>query len=302
MYPRKLMIAAVVAAGVLGAQELSGPVSGLVFDEQAKAVRVIAGVPGAAYLGSSLAEGDEGSISPDGNFAVVRQGAELMLLKSGGGAVRLGAAEGVTGEVAWSADSHSVAVESRSIRLWINLDTQPEQSPLARFEGDAISLAVSGRGVAAGAKGGVFVLNSEGSRLIVPADEPEGLAISGGTLYVADLARKEVLAVRNFASAPEIALIANEAAGVGAPVAVAADNGSLLIADAGRKLVAMSLSTGETQYSLELDFVPARLDRFARGLYRLNVRDSATDPVQILQLGSEPAVFFVPAAAASRED
>ncbi len=297
MIPTRLSVAALALAGALGAQQtFTGPISGLVFDEQAKAIREIAGVPGAAYLRSAVAVGEEGSISPDGRLAVVREGSEIVLLGLGSNSNRsvLGAASEALGEIAWSADSGSVAVESGSIQLFVNLKSAPEAARLAAFEGDAMSLAVSGRSVAAGVKGGIFLIDAEGARQIANAGDPEGLAISGSTLYVADKARKEVIAVRNFATAAEAALIANESLGLEGPVAVAVDGVALLVADSSRKLLQLSLS-GELQRTIALDFDPFRLELFGRNLYRLDARRSANDSVQILQIGPEPAVYFVPA-------
>lgn len=303
MFPTRLSVAAFALASALGAQQtFTGPISGLVFDEQAKAIREIAGVPGAAYLRTAIASGDEGSISPDGQLAVVREGSEIVLLRFGASASRsvLGAASEALGEIAWSADSGSVAIESGSIQLFVNLKSTPEVSPLASFDGDAISLAVSGRSVAAGAKGGIFLIDADGARQIANAEQPEGLAISGSTLYAADKARKEVVAIRNFTEAAEASLIANESLGLEGPMAIAADGGSLLVADASRKLLRLSLA-GELQTTIALDFDPVRLELFGRNLYRLDARRSANDSVQILQIGPEPAVYFVPAEGSLEE-
>ena len=303
MFPTKISIATLALAGVLGAQDfaVSGPVSGAVFDEQAKAVRQIAGVPGAAYLRGSLAVADQGSVSPDGRFAVLAADGELTLLDLISGRVsKLGAAKGLDA-IAWGADSKSVAVEAGRVALWTGLDAQPEAAPLAAFEGDATALAVSGRSVAAAAKGGVWLLTADGSRLIAPVEDPSALAIAGGTLYVADSARKEILAVRNFDGSAEISLIANETAGIDSPAALAVESGLLYEADASRKVLVLNLATGEVVRQLDLDFEPGRLEAFARGMYRMDSRRAAGQPVQILKAGAEPAVYFVPAEA-SLED
>ena len=50
---------------------LTGPTSGLLFDAPSRAIRVVMGVPGAAYLGAALASDlDNGSVSPNGRLAV----------------------------------------------------------------------------------------------------------------------------------------------------------------------------------------------------------------------------------------
>jgi hypothetical protein len=291
-------------AGALAAQQtLSGPVSGLVFDEQVKAVREIAGVPGAAYLMSAVAAGDEGSISPDGSLALVREGGQIVLLRIARAVTRvaLASAETSLGEIAWSADSRAVAVECDGIQLFVDLDSTPRRVPLGSLDGEAIALATTGRVVAAGVNGGVWLLDADGARRIAVAGEPEGLAIADGTLYVADRARKEVVAIHNFDSAPEAALIANASAGLEGPVAVAVEGSSLFIADSSRKLLQISIASGALSAEIALDFDPARLDPFNRNLYRMDSGRAGGGPVQILRSGPEPAVYFIPAGA-SLED
>ncbi len=300
-------VAALALAGTLSAQEaqLTGLASGFVFDEQAKAVREIAGVPGAAYLSRVFAAGDEGSVSPDGQLALVHDGDSLTLIRLGGdAATRLGASSGKLTKIAWSSGSDAVAVSAEGrVRLWIGLGSQPEEVNLAQVSGEVSALAVDSarRAVAVAIEGAVHLATSDGAKLVAEAGDPEGLAIAGNTLYIADRARREVVAVRNFATAPEAALLANEAFGVREPVALAVDGGTLWVADASGKLLSLDLANGAVTRQIDLDFEPTRLEALGRNLYRMDRRTSAQVPVQILQLGSEPAVYFVPAEASLKD-
>jgi DNA-binding beta-propeller fold protein YncE len=306
MFPRNaIAVAALALAGTLGAQEtqFGGLVSGFVFDEQARAVREITGIPGAAYLGRKLVGGQEGSVSPDGKLVVVHEGDTLSLVRPGdGGTMRLAVVAGAVTDVAWGADAVAVAAAGR-VQLWTGLGGQPEEVPVAQVPGDVLALAVDAgrRAVVVGVEGHVYYATSERSRLLQEAGQPEGLAIVANNLYVADRARREVLVLRNFATAPEAALVGNQAQGLAEPVAVAADGGTLWVADAAGKLFAFDLASSRLARVIDTDFQPARLEALGRNLYRMDARKTAQSPVQILQLGPEPAVYFVPAEASLEE-
>jgi hypothetical protein len=55
----------------------------------------------------------------------------------------------------------------------------------------------------------------------------------------------------------------------------------------------LNAASGESLGRLELDFEPSRADRLSSGLFLLNSRASAQDPIQVLD-SSRRAVFFVP--------
>ena len=60
--------------------DLRGPVSRVVFDQNARALRPMLGVPGAAYLAAPLVSGiDAASVSPDGSAALAVQEGRLVL-------------------------------------------------------------------------------------------------------------------------------------------------------------------------------------------------------------------------------
>ena len=293
---RKQLTILLMLAGALAAQELRGPVSGLVYDEQAHAIRVMMGVPGAAYLGATLAGGlDDASVSPDGRYALLlRDGAVTLMRIAGGSAVELEPAAALA-PVAWSGDSVAFGTH-----LWRSLEGQPERVKLASFEPTPIAVAVNGSAIVAAVKGGIYRLDADGSRMVAPVGSPTAIALTGTDLYAADHDRKEIVLVRRFATSPETMLIANEARGVDDPTAIgiAADGSTLLVADRGAQAVtALNRFTGDIVQQWKVDFAPTRIERISDTLYRLNGRASETDALEVLELRRDGggAVYFVPA-------
>src|SRR5687768_4854610 len=119
--------------------QLTGPGSGFVFDDQARSIRWIVGVPGAAYLGTRVADGlDLAAVAPNSRLAVAVKGGGLYL-------VRLDAAEaawqtleeeaGAVETIAWSADSTAVVVSGGGLRIWRNLAETPTRVALTGVDG-----------------------------------------------------------------------------------------------------------------------------------------------------------------------
>jgi hypothetical protein len=192
---------------------------------------------------------------------------------------------------AWSADSQAVAVAGSKLALFRN--GQP--AALAAFEGTATALAVEATGdaVIVTTKVAVLRVSAEGVTLVAAIGNPSAVTIGAQVLYVADRDRAEVLAIRNWANAPEISIAASglvEPVGVG----LSQDSRVLLIADTGSRSVrSVNPATGETLGLLELDFAPTQLAPFGRNLFSLSSRVGGGDPLQLLDAG-RLASFFVP--------
>ncbi|MBM3813206.1 MAG: hypothetical protein FJW20_16400 [Acidimicrobiia bacterium] len=299
-----------LAAVSLHAQSLSGPLSGMLFDSQTKSMRLIVGVPGAAYLGPESAPCDLAAVSPDGGAVLALSAGRLALLRTSdpGAPARLLADDGDGAlRIVWNHDSSAAAIAfHRRIELWRNLNHDPERLPLHLPTTDSplsgLAVDPSGLGAAATFGGNLYYLDAEQARLLTTVEKPGGLAFSGNTLYLGDRAASQVLAIGNFQSSPEVALLA---AGIEDPVALSLSPGSrsLLVAGAAsRSLLWLNPESGEITARLELDFQPSRLDRFSgqRPLYLLSDRATTLDPVQILDAGNDPAVYFIPAGNASQ--
>ena len=209
--------------------QLTGPGSGFVFDDQARSIRWIVGVPGAAYLGAAVADGlDIAAVAPNSRLAVAVKSGGLYL-------VRLDAADaawetlednaGQVEKIAWSADSTAVVVSGGGLRIWRNLAESPARVTLTGVDGAgwlAFAVAPAGDAVLAAAPGGVYRLTDGEPRLLVSLESPSGLAFGGaGVAYVADRAGKQVLAIRNWKESAEVSMVAGESQGIDDPVALA---------------------------------------------------------------------------------
>jgi hypothetical protein len=303
-----------LAALALAAQEttLAGPVSGVLFDPQARALRPMVGVPGAAYLGEAiLADLEFASVSPDGRFAVaVRADGVLLVRGLGQGdleAQGLAGAGGAT-RAAWSADSGAVALwnEAGHLEVWTDLAASARLALTAELgEIAAVAVAPGGGHVVAARAGEILLADGSPARRILALEQPVALALAGGRLFVADAARNEILALAHYAEAGDAVLFANAAQGVEDVVALAVspDLKTLVAASrAARRLTAFDAATGEVAAAAALDFEPARLDRFAASLFALT-HGGASGPLQILDCARSLAVYFVPAGPAPvRED
>ena len=258
---------------LLGEQlaRLSGPESGFVFDEHTRSIRVIVGVPGAAYLGRAVVSDlDAGSVSPDGRLAVVVIGTQVALLRLGSekaAASALGEAPGAVSRIVWSDDSSVVA--------------------LAGFA----AFRVGGTGVAdrlRAAPADALAVNRNGTLLTM--DNAVAAAVHGTEFYVA--VEKQVLRVRNFEESPEMSHVASVEDP--AALAVSADGRTLWVADrASRSVLSIRTDTLAPMGAVAMDFEPARMEVVSGRLFRLDARTTGQGPVQLL----DPArgmVFFVP--------
>lgn len=305
-----------LAASLAPAQEsrLDGPVSGLVYDDQAHAIRAIVGVPGAAYLGAAVLSGlDFATVSPNGRYAVALKAGELSLVRLSGELQieRLAENYPTPSLSSWTADSGAVALygAESGIALWRALGETPEPAHLGYLQVRLSSLILED-----GARSVVYVADGEASDSVFRATEGaeptlllEGLdipavAISNRAVYVADKGANTVSVAREAGGAIEVALLANESLGVNDPVGLAVLGDALLVASgSSHELVRLNASTGELLGRVTLAFAPDRMVRLTMGadgvspLFSLKGRQSATDPLEVLD-AARGAVFFVPAA------
>ena len=308
-------LAMIFAGAVLDAQStwLGGPVSGLVYDQFTKTIRPIVGVPGSAYLGPGVAgQLDFAAVSPNGKLALAVRGGALCLANLTGAQPDWRTLESESGPVesiVWSADSTAAVVAGRSMKLWSHLDADPSQLSLLEVDGSRWSsfvLVPGSEDVLAGRDGGVYRLSaSDTPRLVVPVPSPSSMAlgVSNNVVYVVDRVNRQILALRHWDDSPEVSLVADASLGVKDPVAVAvaADDRSLLVADASRALIVLDPESRSVTGHWDLEFQPTRVERFSSGLYLLNSRTAGTQPLQVLATGAQPAVFFIPGGDFAQE-
>ena len=286
------------ASVLLSAQEstrLAGPTSGLLFDAPSRSIRVVVGVPGAAYLGAAVASDlDNGSVSPDGRLAVAMSaGAASLITIADSSTVSLG--DGCEGAIAWAADSSAVALGcTDGARLYRISKGAATRSGLAEFRGaKALAVDASGLSLFAAGADGIYRVDAESTQLLAPV-EAASLALSGSTLYAA--AGKQVIALDNLTGSGALRIVAGEGQGIEDPsaVGVSADGARLFVAERAAKLLKVfNPATSELLSSLELDFSAGRVDSLGNSLFLLNARKDATDTVQVFD-ARQLAVYFIP--------
>jgi len=314
-----LLLGATSLAGSLAlAQDsrLDGPVSGLVYDEQAHSVRAMVGVPGAAYLGAPVMAGlDFATVSPNGRSALTLKGGKLSMVRFGAELRTDAAAENypTPSLASWTSDSSAVAIygAEAGIAIWrIGADgIEPaglgNPSSLGRIS--ALAIEEGARSVAFlvdGDTGDSVYRTVEGSD---PAMLAQGLDITAiaaakGSVYFADRGSNSVSVARG---SGEVALVASEPLGISDPVGIAVHGEALLVASgANRELVRLNASSGELLGRVALEFTPDRIAPLAMGadgaspLFSLKARAASADPLEVLD-AARSSVFFVPAAEAT---
>ena len=317
-YLSTTLSALLLAAALAPAQEsrLDGPVSGLVYDEQAHAIRAIVGVPGAAYLGASLlADLDFATVSPNGRFALALKEGKLSLLSLSGELTTEAIAENYPTPAlsSWTADSDAVAIygAEAGIALWRSLGSSREAAHLGTPQAKLSTMILED-----GARSVVYVADGDASDSVFRAAEGAepallfqgldipALATANRAVYIADKGNHTVSVARDNGGAVEIAQLANEALGVNDPVGLAVLGDALLVASgANHELIRLNASTGELLGRVALEFAPDRMVRLTMGadgvspLFSLKGRETAADPFEVLD-AARGAVFFVPAADA----
>ncbi len=279
---------------------LTGPTSGLLFDAPSRAIRVVMGVPGAAYLGAALASDlDNGSVSPNGRLAVAMSaGAASLINVTDGSRSSLGS--GCDGAIAWNADSSAMAVNcSDGARLYRIAGGNAERLELAHFAAaKALAVDASGTAVFAAAANGIYRIDADSARLLASVENSSGLALAGKTLYAVDRAGKQVVALENLDASASLRMVAGAGQGLEDPLAVgvSADGARLYVADGGesKSLRVFDARTAEMVVRLELDFDPGRVDALGNGLFLLNARKEAADTLHVLD-ARQLAVYFIPA-------
>ena len=322
------------AAAQTGA--IRGPVSGVVFDGAARALRPVIGVPGAAYLGAPLAAGvDFASVAPDGRRALaVSRGTVYYVrgLDTGVPRWRILEQRASADRAAWSPDSGTVAVwsaESGRLRLWRGLgdgtaaalyrETRgsrfrtlgrgapgaPRLEELGAVDGVLSALAVDGRGgVFCAVPGGVYRAGAGGpASLIVRVEDPVALAVSDSALFVADRRSGEILEIREAeGGGPDVRLFAGPGRGIDDPAALAVVDGgrTLVVAEARtERLKFFDTATGAQTGEIEAAVRPTRLLPLGERLLLLNDRRKANDTLYVLDRAGPPAVYFIPAGSAA---
>lgn len=211
---RQLFIATIpllLAAEPPGPQ-LSAPTLGYVFDDTAKSVRLVSGVPGAAYLDEPVAAGvtlEKAWVHSAARVAVgvaKYGGPALVRWQDYAEAVALDSSLGELTAAAFSRSGDFVVLtDGDSAEVWTALDALPSRVATHRDEAGIVAVAVNDAGAAAVANGsGLISILGGGSSVAAAGGDWTALAYrpNGTDLIAADAAGGALVVISNAASNP----------------------------------------------------------------------------------------------------
>lgn len=304
-----LLIAGILACtGALRAQ-ISGPVTGFVFDRDARGIRPILGVPGAAYQGDVMLAGFElAAVAPNQLLAIgIREGRLHRIdgLDNGApAATDLQVETPGARRIVWNRTSSAAAIRGEAGQLWL-WRAEGDVAELAEPAG-TIALAVDpgGERAVAAVQGdlpGLYVLEPGAApRLVAAAAEPSAVEFARNSrdLFFADRARGEILVVTDYAGQAAVALFASASPELSGVVGLAVWEDSLLVAGRdSRNLAVYRTGSGELVTQAALEFEPSGVELFSGARYLLNPGAGPGQPMQLLDAGSTLDIRFVPAVA-----
>jgi hypothetical protein len=288
---------------------VGGPVLGFVVDK-ASGVRPVLGVPGAATLGYAVlpaAGFDSIVVSPRRDFALALTEGERRLvllrnLSASPSAEALTIPSGAIRVVLSPAGDAAVLYYTGRVEVLTGLPDSPASSWGLDLPADLAALAVSdgGSAVLAATEGEVWLLTPDAGykMLYTVAGSPSVAFLGSADAVLADGASSQVFVVRDVKGQPQIAPIGGPAEGISRPVAVAAVNGRVFVANAEPGgVVSLSLA-GEEALAIPCACTPTRLERLDDGAtFRLS--EAGEGPVWLLDVrSSPPRIVFVPAGGA----
>lgn len=296
---KSLFLLSALAATSAWAQ-LSGPTPGYVFDGQARELRPIRGFVGAAHLGAALVQdADAASASADGTLAIASRFGSLELIRGFDSAAptRLTLSQ-EPGDVLFAWSGHDVAavfLASRKVQIWRNLDTTADQAStfdLSLVDGAIRNVLLDGDRLVLATRGGLYLSTTGTTRQLLALSDPSAVVRSGNHLFIADRAAGQVIRLRDYSTAA----ITERFADVAAPVGLQLTKTTLLVTSADTRSVdAFDLVTKARTASLELDFLPTRMESLGANPLALLNSGSSSEPLYVLDSRNALQVYFVPA-------
>jgi hypothetical protein len=314
MKPNLALLALAVSAAWTQIPPFTNPVSCLLFHAPSRSLRLLIGIPGAAYLGPAIgAAVDQGYPSPDGRFAITTADAATTLLQIAASDSPLATLEGLlphADQAAWSSDSKGTVLFSSStsqmqhIRLaggqWtasdpIAVSGLPDGATLFAAMSScrcAVFGSVDGSArhfVVLGPDGEARPLPDVDASLVATVDEDD-------RLYLASASQVQRVRLSDLAPLPETVVQDSALAQPAALAASRADN-VIVVATQDQRVLLYDLQSGAPAGVVTLAMSPKILRRLASPgrYYQLNDPKAGIDPLYVLALGQVNRVFFVPA-------
>jgi hypothetical protein len=313
----KIMGAALIGAGMMWAQQgsLAGPVTGIVFDRSARALRPVLGIPGASVFGDPMDLGlgvETAWVAPLQNAAVVAgtDGALHWFRMDAGKAAEVPFAVriAVPEAVVFSPSGFTAAlVRGDTVQIVkglpgapaaageVNLQTGRAARPVVR----RLALAISDDGsyLLYGGGGAVRLLSASGeNRRLLATGGPALVAFAPGTSdgVVVDTRGAGVVLFRDLTKAgnPETVVGSDERIASAEGVAFSDDGRKLFLSTAsGRGVDILDLASG-ARNAVDCACAPSGLIRMG-SVYRLD--EPGAGPLWLLDPAAEPRIVFVPA-------
>lgn len=311
---RIVLISTLASAPMLYAEEILGPVLGLVHDPGVQALRAVKGVPGASLLGTALNLGAEihrAASAPDFTLAVAGERKNAFVL---GAAGELRALEGIregASRIVLSPSGSAAALVFPEIHLIEVISGLPHDGRLRRdiwlpegFDLEALAVADDAGAVLLSSRegegGAVWVVPIDDAMRRIPSlGRATAIAFLPGAhdAILADAGSNTLLIVRDVLGAASVSFIAGEKEGIDNPAAVAASKASdrVYVANAGSGLIAAYALDGRTLSFTLCNCTPVALDRMnGIELFRLTGL-SADAPLLLYDAApEEPRVLVVP--------
>jgi len=305
-------------AGILSAQQFSGPVEGFIFDRPSQAFRAIIGIPGSASIGPDLVDGfDRGFVAPRKDYALAFQGDQCTFISGLNASVATASVPGVSGQVegvVWSGDGSLAILYSRAgnwIQSLTGFPANPQANDLVDLSilgGSLSAVATDARGqnIAVGIVGanfsGVYLNNgSQGFTPILQISAPIALtfALQSNTLYALDKATLQIFEISelDFTSQPYVI------DGLADPMAIEAARDSsgrsvlYLISGSDQIMRTYDTATHQVLADIPIGLRPTALTDLGPGSFVLASRAQSNDPLWLFATLPQPAVYFVPALA-----
>ena len=271
------LAASILAFADESSARLSVPTMGYVFDNNAKAIRFISGVPGAAGL--------DGAISIDAGIdsAFVQSRAHVAIAntKEGGVAliqwngsprvVSLGTALSRVTQVALNSSGDRVAIsDGAAVEVWSGLTGDAAQAAAFVPDGGVTALAIKADGtVAAATRGGSILMLTDGARTLASGGDWTALAfLPNGSLLAADGGSRNVLLIQDGGDASVVLHVDQKPLALAASVdgtqaAVATTNSVMLVRLDGSGASAVTCNCQASRFeplagNLVLQFVDAQ--------------------------------------------
>jgi hypothetical protein len=303
-------VAAVIAAGQ--SVTWSPPVLGYFYDAPSSSIRVVAGVPGAASIDSSVpsaAKLRDAFIAPSGKFAIAQTIDEgSVLLDWSAGAVTARELPSVAAEVSavvFSSRGAEAAVVSKTagkVQIWRGLPGNPSIAREIALSAETLALSDDGN-LAWIESEGVYTLEGDTPKLLA-AGTFSALAFRPGTRALAAAAKYNdaVLSIRSADGQAASTTMASSEDGIAEPAGLqfSADGKRLVVANSrGRSATVLNVEAG-TSLTINCDCNPGIVSS-AAGNAVFRITASTDEPIAYIDADSpEPRIFQVPVSGVSR--